>query len=163
MICRREFERLALLLLASWFLGGNSACTAADTPGDVTRPLPSRAKARLVGEKSVAPVAFTALAFSPDGTLLATGSRDDVLRVWDLARKTKVLRLTGHGSGGVAFSPDGKTLASVSLRDSVIRLWEPVRGRETARIPVIQGPRPPGGIMAIAYSPQGSNLAVGCI
>ncbi|WP_030925155.1 WD40 repeat domain-containing protein [Streptosporangium amethystogenes] len=64
------------------------------------------------------------VAFSPDGKLLATGSIDKSVKLWDVAGRNTVATLTGHTDWvySVAFSPDGKTLATGSLDDSV-KLW----------------------------------------
>ena len=59
--------------------------------------------------------AVNSVAFSPDGTTLASGSDDKSVRLWDVASHRQVgSPLTGHTDGvySVAFSPDGKTLAS---------------------------------------------------
>ena len=67
------------------------------------------------------------MAFSPDGLLLATASRDETARVWDPATGGCLRTLPGrrrHGSVyGVAFSPDGHLLATAS-GDGAARLWD---------------------------------------
>ena len=65
-----------------------------------------------------------AVTFSPDGTLVAAGSREGAVKVWSVTRKAEVATLEGH-AGRVAsldFSPDGSMLASGSL-DSTVKTW----------------------------------------
>ena len=65
------------------------------------------------------------MAYSPDGTTLASAGRDGTLKLWDLT--TGRVRFTLHArhsilSSAVAFSPDGKTL--VSCGGQVVQFWD---------------------------------------
>ncbi|MHC4860113.1 MAG: WD40 repeat domain-containing protein, partial [Planctomycetota bacterium] len=78
---------------------------------------------------------INALVFSPDGTRLASGSRDGAVRLWDVATGRQVAVLRGHRRPvfSLAFSPDGRTLASGDGYTEVpgeIRLWQTGRERE---------------------------------
>ncbi|MHC4572732.1 MAG: WD40 repeat domain-containing protein [Planctomycetota bacterium] len=86
--------------------------------------------------------AVTSVAFSPDGKVLATGSMDGSVRVWEVSSGKEIDKLGGHGLQtfkgidyaeifGVAFSPDGKLLASGS-RDGTALVWDvgEIIGRE---------------------------------
>ncbi len=110
---------------------------------------------------------FFAAAFSPDGKILAAGSSsdvvtkkpDNVVRLWDLRTPQKTPQLLEGHAGPVtalAFSPDGKILASGSA-DRTIRLWRP-QTRRSAAI-VLRGHREP--VTVLAFSPDGKVLASG--
>ncbi|WP_175478792.1 TIR domain-containing protein [Rubrimonas cliftonensis] len=107
---------------------------------------------RLVHEDQVYSVAF-----SPDGARLATGSRDNTARLWDLATGREIARFEGHGKSvaSVAFSPDGARLATAS-HDKAARLWNLATGREIARL---EGHR--NFLNCVAFSPDGARLATG--
>uniref|UniRef100_UPI002AD327FD nSTAND1 domain-containing NTPase n=1 Tax=Frankia sp. Cas3 TaxID=3073926 RepID=UPI002AD327FD len=106
----------------------------------------------------------TSVAFSPDSHVLATGSNDRGVRLWDVSSPGQPhligVPLTGHTGivTSVAFSPDGRTLASGS-NDNSVRLWdvsrpgqahplgEPLTGSDT--------------VTSVAFSPDGHTLVSG--
>jgi len=64
------------------------------------------------------------VSFSPDGKTLASGGRDRVVKLWEVATGQEIRTFIGHNGTvtGVAFSPDGQTVISGS-RDKTLRLW----------------------------------------
>ena len=97
------------------------------------------------------------IAFSPDGKLLASGSKDNTVRLWEVAEQRELATLRGHTKqiNSVAFSPDGTLLASGS-DDNTIRLWEVAGQRESAKIGYT-GKK----VNSVAFSPDGT-LLVSC-
>lgn len=67
----------------------------------------------------------TVLEFSPDGKILAIGSNNSSIQLWDTATSELITTFTGHSSKvyRLTFSPDGNTLASGSA-DGTVRFWD---------------------------------------
>ena len=85
---------------------------------------------------------------------------DGIVRLWDVATRQQIGNpLTAHhwrGYRAVAFSPDGKTLATGGADDTV-RLWD-VATRQQIGNP-LSGHT--GALMSVAFSPDGKTLATG--
>jgi hypothetical protein len=97
------------------------------------------------------------VAWSPDGRYLASGSRDDTVRVWDAANGQLLRTLAGHTDWvrSVAWSPDGRFLASGS-DDRTVRVWDAADGR---LLRTLEGHT--SKVWSVAWSPDGRYLASG--
>jgi hypothetical protein len=95
------------------------------------------------------------VAFSPDGSRIASASRDQTVKVWDVGTGQQVHTLTGHSGvvWKVAFSPDGSRIASCG-DDRKVRVWDAATGEEVL---TLKGPA--GPIFGVAFSPDGSRIA----
>ena len=100
---------------------------------------------------------MTAIAFSPDGKLLATGSSDKAVRVWNIAAGTSI-ELARHSRqvNGVAFFSDGTRLVSGG-NDGRIIVWD-LSSNTVAK--ELSGPK--SGVLAVAVSWDGRYAASGC-
>ena len=127
------------------------------SPSDTAAAQIPRLARTLTGHTGWLYCCVNSVAFSPDGRLLASGSLDKTMRLWDPATGEHRRTLTGHTSGvhGVAFSPDGRLLASGS-DDNTVRLWDPATGEHQRTL--TRHINYAGGV---AFSPDGRLLASG--
>jgi len=113
-----------------------------------------------------------ALAISPDGRFIATGtggstfdnpilhkmheSKENMVRLWDAASGELIREMPGHTDVvySMVFSPDGRTLVTGSW-DATMRLWDVETGRELASA------RGQGTVYALAITPDGTQIVAG--
>src|SRR5262245_20856688 len=121
-------------------------------------PLPEGALQRLGKVERLRQAgAINALAISPDGKVLASGSARGTVCLWALPSGKELRVLTGHRGSvyAVAFSPDGKTLAS-SATDGSIRFWETATGEFLTRCFTTAG-----DARALAFAADGKLILSG--
>lgn len=94
--------------------------------------------------------------FSRDGKVLASVADDEVIRLWDVpgAKELRTLRAKGSTVWAVAFSSDGKQLASAGHNDGSVKLWDVATGEELRSL---KGHT--GRSTRIAFHPDGKHLA----
>lgn len=100
--------------------------------------------------------AIIAVAFSPDGTTIATGSSDNSIRLWDSNTGEHIKTLEGHTDAlhSVAFSPDGKTLISGDQARSLL-VWDLDSGK------VLKTLKHSWVVKTVDFSPDGKTFASG--
>ena len=108
------------------------------------------------------------VAFSPNGQILASGSSDRTIRLWDVTTRKTIRTLKGHTDSvrSVAFSPDGSTIASGSGiwiwmgtgGDNTIRLWDTETGNHIRTLT-----KHTKAVKSVAFSVDGSTIASGSL
>ena len=100
----------------------------------------------------------TSVVFSPDGTLLASGSYDETVKLWDVETHTNIATLEGKWRGvlSVSFSHDGTLLAASGYNDDIVKLWD-VETKEN--VATFEGHS--DDVNSVAFSPDGTLLASG--
>lgn len=95
-----------------------------------------------------------ALTFTPDGSILASGSRDATIKLFAMPQMTEIRTLKGHGGWvrSLAVSPDGKVLASAS-DDNTFKLWDLAAGRNFRTLKSHTG-----AVRSVSFSSDGRRL-----
>ncbi len=98
-----------------------------------------------------------AIAWSPDGTYVASGSGDKTVQVWNTFTGDQVYTYCGHSDtvNSVAWSPDGTRIASASS-DSTVQVWDATTGQN-----VLTYNGHTNWVYAVAWSPDGKRIASG--
>ncbi len=133
----------SLLASASWDIDDHGPALLWDVA--------TRRQVRAIG-KTASPVYVT---FSPLANELASGNQDGSVSFWDLASGRELRRFQAHQRSivSMAFSRDGKTLASAASSESAIRLWDVATGKEKCGFAGHQG-----AVEFVAFAPGNQTL-----
>jgi WD40 repeat protein/uncharacterized caspase-like protein len=97
------------------------------------------------------------IAYSPDGKLIATGSEDATIKLWNVETGKELRTLIGHigAVNGLAFSPDGNSIATAGS-DFVTRIWDVRTGTLTK---TLEGHW--NYLNCVAFAPDGKSIVTG--
>jgi eukaryotic-like serine/threonine-protein kinase len=97
-----------------------------------------------------------AVAYSPDGTMVLTGSSDNQARLWDRSLATVIRTFSGHTNlvNAVAFSPDGTRIVTGS-GDNSAKVWDVATGS------VVQTVNASANVQTVGFSPDGTKILTG--
>ena len=143
--------------LALAFTSGGRALQVADDVAVGTWNLSNRA--RIAALPLTGAGGATAVAFSPDGTTLATGDANGNIRLWNTATRQETgvpMSSDTQPVDAVAFSPDG-TLVAAASSDGNVQLWSAATQQEAGSALVASTAE----VDALAFSPDGKTLATG--
>ncbi len=119
------------------------------------------------------------MAFSSDGKRIVSGSDDKTIRFWDVATGQQVRQIThDKGVGKIAWSPDGKLLASIDETkdvhqggaswhpDNRVHLWDTATGKEVRQLVMPAKeiyPKVWGGFFSVGFAPDGKTIVTGAM
>ena len=143
--------------LALAFTGGGKQLEVADDDAVGTWNLTDQV--RITARPFASPAQGNAVAFSPDGQTVATGSADGNVQLWDTATQQEIgapMSSDAQPVAAVAFSPDG-TLVAAGSADGNVQLWDTATQQEAGSALVAGAAE----VDALAFSPDGKLLATG--
>ncbi|MFX1546684.1 MAG: hypothetical protein ACFFCU_10830 [Promethearchaeota archaeon] len=134
------------------FTAGN---TGNEKIADLNRPNPGYGKT-VYGINTHSGKLF-AVAYSPDGKIIATGGEDRVVKLWETETRNEIRKLEKHTGAikDLTFSPDGKMLVSCGV-DTNIVIWNIKNGDVIKILPGFLG-----NVLSVDFSPNGKLLASG--
>lgn len=114
-------------------------------------------RAREIGKFLGHDGAVLCVVFSRDGRQIITGSKDETIRIWDVATQRTMRILRGHSGNAecLSLSADGMRLASCS-NDATVRVWGMATGQEVYTL------KPDARVYSVSFGPDSLRLAAGC-
>jgi parallel beta-helix repeat protein len=151
----REVTRRLLVSNITTYTTYQFGTIVASTDG-TTITFSDNAHYRYVAELKGHTKTVCSIAWSPDDSLIASGSVDGTVRLWSTASWTiaRTIRADAFGVRSVAWSPDGTVLA-VGGAEHTVRLWNPQTGEQSAAFNV------QSSVLSVSWSSDGGLLAVG--